>query len=193
MPNRAGGRVMPGGAVALQVQKGSTSPLRLDLWYSGRDRFHVVIRTPLGRFGPYPSPATNDDASFVQEAAFTLNHQGAERDFFNATNGKRELLVDFSGPAGVYTVGLQGAVVRNGRFDATLNPSFFNDPNSNQNRFLTFVAPGSIWDGATARFNIAPNSYVIRNEWVDIDGVPRAIVGEGEVGDLWREQCRADV
>ena len=70
------------------------------------------------------------------------------------------------------------------RFDASLN--------SHEvylgftGRFLNFVTPGgSIWDGATAFRNVAPNSYVIRTRWTDINGESRGLFGEGEVGELW--------
>lgn len=47
------------------------------------------------------------------------------------------------------------------------------------------MTPGSIWDGATAFRNVAPNSYVIRTNWTDIDGVGRRLIDEGDVGELW--------
>ncbi len=93
--------------------------------------------------------------------------------------------MDISGPAGTYTLDLQGATVQNGRFDAYLNPSNFYSGVNGNNRFLNNVVPGSIWDGATAFNNIAPNSYVIRTQWVDINGITRS-VNEGAIGDLWR-------
>jgi subtilisin family serine protease len=42
-----------------------------------------------------------------------------------------------------------------------------------------------MWDGATAFLNVAPNSYVVRTHWTDIDGVDRWLIGEGDVGELW--------
>ena len=47
------------------------------------------------------------------------------------------------------------------------------------------MKPGSIWDGATAFHNVAPNSYVIRTQWTDIDGFDCRLIGEGDVGELW--------
>ena len=44
---------------------------------------------------------------------------------------------------------------------------------------------GSIWDGATAFHNVAPNSYVIRTQWTTLDGVGQELTGEGNVGELW--------
>ena len=59
MPNRAGGTVVQGGTVAIQIQKASAN-LVFDLWYTGSDRFDVTIQTPDATFGPYLSPVTND-------------------------------------------------------------------------------------------------------------------------------------
>jgi hypothetical protein len=185
MPNHAGGSVAPGQTAAIRIQKGSSSPLRFDCWYGGDDRFDVTIESPSGTFGPLASPATNDDDSFLQNATFTYYHRGANKVFFGAMNRKREILIDLTGPAGTYTVQLQGSAVSNTRFDATINPSNIAQPAATANRFLSFVVPGSIWDGATARNNICPNSYVVRTHWTDIDGVARSVTDQGAIGHLW--------
>jgi subtilisin family serine protease len=186
MPNRAGGRIAPERTVSLQIRKGAPGVLDLDLWYAGSDRLDVTVRTPSGTFGPYTAPASNNDQFFADEAEFDLFHQGSELDFFNASNGRRELFIRFSGPPGLYEIRLRGSVISNGRFNATINPSNIFQPDGMSNRFLTFVSPGSIWDGATARNNICPGDYVVRNEWIDIDGVPRVVTGQGAVGRIWR-------
>ena len=48
------------------------------------------------------------------------------------------------------------------------------------------MAPGSIWDAATAFNNISPNSYVHRTQWTDLDGIARTFTGEGLPGEIWR-------
>lgn len=186
MPNRAGGSVQQGQNAAIQIQKGNDSPLRFDMWYSGNDRFGVSVQTPSGVKGPYGSPAINDDTVVINETDFDFYHLGSNRDFFNATNDKRELLIDFKGPAGLYTITLNGASVTNGRFDAIINPSFIGQPTAQSNRFLSFVAPGSISDGATARYSICPSNYVGRTQYRDIDGVLHSETDEGDVGEIWR-------
>jgi minor extracellular serine protease Vpr len=178
--NHAGGIISQGGTSSIQIQKVSTGNLRFDLWYGGNDRFDVSIQTPSGNFGPYTAPA-NGIRQTINNAVFTMYHNGTGTVFYGATNGKREILIDIAGPVGTYTIQLTGQTSANGRFDATLNPSTF----SNANRFLNFIVPGSIWDGAVAQYNICPNSYVLNNNWTDIDGVPRSVTGEGNVGELW--------
>jgi hypothetical protein len=185
MANHAGGTVTAGGDTPIQIQKGEDVPLFFDLWYDGSDRFDVTIQTPDGLFGPYASPATNDDYDIQSETDFLYYQLGVNRHFYNAANTKREIWIRLDGPTGNYTITLHGATVSNGRFDASLNPSqVWND--SNANFFLNNVVPGySIWDGASALYNIAPNCYVMRTSWVDIDGFTRTLTGQGNVGEIW--------
>ncbi len=180
--NHAGGVITQGNTVSIQFQKVTTGALRIDLWYGGNDRFDVSLQTPSGNFGPFVAPV-NGVRQTTTNGVFTMYHNGTGTVFYGATNGKREILADIVGPAGTYTLQLTGQTVANGRFDATLNPTVFGGSN---NRFLNFVVPGSIWDGATGQYNICPNSYVISNNWTDVDGVPRSLTGQGNVGELWR-------
>jgi hypothetical protein len=107
-------------------------------------------------------------------------------------NGKRTILTFLHGPIGTYTIQLHGATVAvGGQFDAGLNPTGVSQPPDAANQFLTFVYPGklgNIWDGATAFTNICPGDYVIRNDYVDIDGNPESLsfTGEGNVGEIWK-------
>ncbi len=178
--NHAGGTISQGGTASIQIQKSTTGVLRFDLWYGANDRFDVSMQTPSGNFGPYVSPA-NSVRQNNSNAVFNMFHNGSGQVFYGSTNGKRELFIDISGPVGTYTIQLTGQTVANGRFDATLNPSNFHTAN----RFLNFVVPGSIWDGATAQYNICPNDYVLNTSWTDVDGIPRTNLGQGNVGELW--------
>ena len=189
-PNHAAGEVTQGQTAEIQIHKGHPVPLRLDLWYDDADRFDVEIVTPSGTSGPYASPATNGQSGSQSAGgthAFNYYHLGSDVDFFEAASTTREILIDFVGAGtGDYAVRLIGASVANGRFDAALNPSRI-FPGNDDNRFESFVAPGStVWDLATAPNNIAPNSYVVRESWTDVDGITRTYVGNdaGE-GALW--------
>jgi hypothetical protein len=182
--NRAGGNVAQGATEAIRIQKGLAGSLVFDLWYPGADRFDVTIQTPSGPFGPYFSPATNADFATVSNATLVYYQLGSTRVFDGVQNGKRQIWLRLDGPTGVYTVQLRGTTVTTGRFDATLNPSAA-FTSANANFFQDHVAPGAIWDGATARNNVAPTDYVVRTSWVDIDGVSRSIAGQGIVGQIW--------
>ena len=179
--NRAGGNVTQGGTSSIQIQKNVAGTMLFDLWYPGADRFDVSFQTPSGNFGPYSSPATNSASDFKTTAAFNYYHQGSNQVFYGSNNGKREIFVQLTGPVGTYTINLIGATASTGRFDATLNPSDFNTDNS----FLTYGLPGSIWDAATAQYNICPGDYVIRTNWTDIDAIPRSLTGQGSIGQIW--------
>ena len=181
--NRASDIISQNETDTLKIQKSSNSSLILDLWYDGDDRFDVSIKTPTMLYGPYTSPATNNDFTQISNSEFLFYHNGSNVEFYNSTNGKREIWLRIDGAPGDYELILNGATVSNGRYDATLNPSRFSGEFSG-NIFENHIAEGSIWDWATAFNNIAPNSYVNRNSWVDIDGINRS-VNEGDIGDLW--------
>ena len=176
---RARGEVDNGGTLDLRFAL-DTGAGRLEVWYDQNEAFAVSIRTPSGLLGPYPASQFK-----TTDTGVALYHYRGGTNFHGSRNGKRLLLADFDGTAGAgdYTLTLDpgaspGAATI--RFDASLNT-----PYSESARFLNFVTPGSIWDGATAFRNIAPNSYVVRTSWTDIDGFDRRLVGEGEVGELW--------
>ncbi|NNF58920.1 MAG: S8 family serine peptidase, partial [Rhodothermaceae bacterium] len=138
--NHAGGTVGQGQTVELQFQKGYAGFLRINLWYPDSDRFGVEVVTPSGSSGPLATPMTNGTQASASGTGFTYFHNGSAVDFFGADNDKREILIDFSGVPGTYTLRLTGTAVADGRFDASLNPSnFYAQPD---NRFLTFVEEG---------------------------------------------------
>lgn len=185
MTNRAGGQVAQGATVSLQVRKGNPGFPVINLWYSGSDRFDVTIQSPTGSNGPFASPASNNGFDFQQTGDFTYYHYGADVDPYDATDGKRNIYVSLDGPLGIYTIGLTGATIGAGRFDATLNPSQSWNSTVNSNQFLNFATPGSIWDGATAFHNICTGDYVIRTNYTDIDGFVRYVSGES-VSNIWQ-------
>ena len=177
--NRAAGDVPNGGTLDLQFALDSGEG-DLDVWYDRDEAFAVSIDTPMGLVGPYPASQFEGAGTGVR-----VYHNRGGDDFYGSQNGKRLLFIRFDGAAGAgdYVLRLDHAAGSMGssiRFDASLNTPF-----GESGRFLNFVTPGSIWDGATAFHNVAPNSYVIRTEWTGIDGVRHELRGEGSVGELW--------
>jgi len=185
MPNRAGGVVAQGQTVPLQVQMGDAGSLVVNLWYAGTDRLDVTIQSPDGNSATYASPASNNDYDFEATGDFTYYHYGAVVNSYGSTNGERQIYLELTGPTGLYTLSLTGAQVTNGHFQATLNPSQIWNTAASSNLFLNDLEPGSIWDGATAFYNICAGDYVIRTNWVDIDGNVQSQSGEGLIGGLW--------
>jgi minor extracellular serine protease Vpr len=177
--NHAGGVVQAGQTAQVQIQKGGTAALVVTLWYSGDDRFNVSMATPSGNFGPYAAPANN---TFDRQTTAAFNYGQDGSIYFD--NLLRRIFFVINGPPGTYTMSLNGASVLSGRFDAYLGGAYFftND----LNRFLTYnTQERTIWSAATARNNIAPNSYVFRTHWQGLDGGNYSVTNEGTVGDLW--------
>lgn len=178
--NRAAGEVPNGGTVDLRFAL-DTGAGSLEVWYDEIEALAVWVHTPTQVLGPYPAHQFMGAGPGVR----VYHYRGDGDDFYGSVNGKRLLYVVFDGAAGAgdYVVTLDHVIDVAGsgiRFDA-----FLNTPFGKAGRFLNFVTPGSIWDGATAFRNIAPNSYVIRTHWTDIDGIDRELIGEGDVGELW--------
>lgn len=180
--NHAAGKIDANASIDLKIRKEHAGNLRLELWYAENDRFDVQIITPNGTFGPYNSPSSSGQRETQQTQDFWYYHNGSDVDFHQATSNQREILIDFNGPVGDYIIRLQGSSVTDGQFHAWLNPATIH----RNNRFESHVSPGhTIWEIAAAKNNIAPNSYVLRTKWKDIDGITRSNTGEGNIGDLW--------
>jgi hypothetical protein len=159
-PNRVGGTVAAGSEAVVTFAK-ATAGLDLEFWYDATGRFDVTIDTPSGSFGPYASPEAETGRTFISNASFEYYDNGREADFSLAANQKRQIFLRFLTGTGNYAVRLRSKSANAIRFDGTMNPSNITAAAS-QNGFTSFVVPGSIWDGATALTNIAPNSYVGR-------------------------------
>ena len=177
--NRAAGEVPNGGTLDLRFAL-DTGAGDLEVWYDENEALAFSIHTPTEMLGPYPT-----SQEMAAGTGIRVYHRAGGDDSYGSANGKRLLFMRFDGAAGAgdYVVRLDHAAGTAGsgiRFDASLNTPF-----GLTGRFLNYVTPGSIWDGATALRNVAPNSYVIRTRWTDIDGVDRELTGEGDVGELW--------
>lgn len=180
--NHAEMTVAQGNSDEFEVNKGEAGNLRFEAWYDGADRFEITIIRPNGtQEGPYSSPSNNATA-WQTLTGIQIYHNGADRDFSQATNGKRQLMIDFSGATGVYKVKFTGTTVSNGKIDASLNPATY----YNNNKFVSHFVPGySINDYASAQQAIVPTDYVHSNSYNDINGTPRSRTGEGAPGELW--------
>lgn len=156
--------------------------LRFEAWYDGADRFDLTVIRPNGTSeGPFSSP-TNNGTDWQTLTGIQIYHNGAARDFSRATNGKRQIMIDFSGVAGVYKVKLSATTVTNGKIDASLNSATY----SSNNGFLSHIVAGhSINDYASALQAIVPTDYVHSNSYKDINGTTRSRTGEGAPGELW--------
>lgn len=189
--NRAQATVEPGQTVRLEIEKAQPGLLRFDLWYdtigAGEAGFEFTINTPSGSHGPYPSignEVSRDNRPVP--GFFDYYHIGRDLDFFESTNEKRQVLIDFTGDVGSYSVDITRPVgaPTSKEFIATLN--FSNYAQVPQNRFNTFNVSGNLADTTTAFNNISPTNYVLQKNWTDLDGVARSDPeSSGAIGDIW--------
>ena len=182
--NHASATVSQDGIVEIKIQKGEPGNLRFDLWYSEDDRFDVSITRPDNSIeGPFTAPATANDANDRFLTGINYYHRGANVDFAGATSNRRELMIDLTGATGEYKITLTGSSINGGgKFHAVLNPS----NNHNTNEFVSHVVAGySINDFSSAANAISPTDYVVKNNYIDMDGINRQFTGQGDPGELW--------
>ncbi|RMG25059.1 MAG: T9SS C-terminal target domain-containing protein [Bacteroidetes bacterium] len=166
------------------IQKGEAGNLRFSAWYAESDRVEVSIQRPNGQVeGPFASPAGPTSAVDNQLNQIHVYHRGAEVEFANSSSDLRQILIDFFGENGTYTITLTPTVVASdGRIDAFLNPALF----YNNNGFLNNTHPGGNINSFSACPSvISPGDYVATNTWTDVNGVSRIKTNEGAPGERW--------
>jgi len=181
--NKAVGTIAQGQTIEIEINKVSFG-IRFDLWYSELDRFDVSVQRPNGVVeGPFASPVDANSSNDQFPTDMAIYHRGANVEFFGATSNRRDLLIDLSGPTGIYKIILEGKTIGgSGDFIATLNPATYVGANG----FLNFIQPqGSINDYSSAFSAISPGDYVVVNDWIDINDVPRSITDQGAPGEIW--------
>ena len=182
--NHAFGTVSQSATPEILINKGAAGNLRFDLWYSESNCFDITIENPNGtQFGPYPAPNASNGVINIFQSGFSFYHRGADVDFFQVTSNTREILIDIFGANGIYKIIMTSTSISDtGEFHASLNPASY----ANNNRFMNHVQTGYSINDYTSAFNvITPGDYVVNNTWVDINGIPRSRVGEGNVGEIW--------
>jgi minor extracellular serine protease Vpr len=182
--NHASAAINEGETLELDIQKGEAGNLRFTVWYDEDDRFEVTITRPDNSTeGPFPAPATANDADNRSLTGIAYYHLGANKDFSGATSNRREILMDISGATGTYKIKLKGTTINgSGKFHATLNPS----THGSTNKFLNHVVEGyAINDLSSAEKVISPTDYVVKNDYYDMDGIYRQFTGQGDPGELW--------
>lgn len=177
--NHAASDVAAGQTVQLRIQKGQADALRFLLWYPTAGRLTISLASPTTSYGPYPPPENNNFSPPLTTPEFTYGHNGSV--YYD--NTLRHAYFFLNGPVGTYTVSLTAGAAAT-RFDAYLSPGFYGS--NDIHKFLTFASQQkTIWPGAAARNNIAPNSYVFRTTWRGLTGSNYSVTNEGALGELW--------
>jgi len=161
----------------------TTSNVRMDLWYESENQVTFQVERASTVYD-IPPLIGSSDAKDLITSGIAAYHRGAEVDFFGADNGKNELLIDFSGANEEIKIVVTTSSTVSGKVDAVVNPSniFFAQPNQVRN----FVVDGSIWDLASSKNNLCPNSYIIRDDWQSASGGTFNYPGhENGVGSMW--------
>jgi minor extracellular serine protease Vpr len=185
-PNHAEASVPSGGSLTLKLKKEMAGGLHIDMWYAGADAFDVKIQTPDTSYGPFRAPANNTadfetnlgELAYYQWGANVLNSAGA-------INGKREMAIvlNANSPNGEYSITLIGRTVVNGHFDITMNPS--DQAASALNYFENYVVPGSISDYGATRNAVVDTCYVIRTNWISVNGGSYSLTDQGTLNNIW--------
>ena len=177
--NHASGTVGSGQTVSLRFVKGQSNTVWARLWYAPSDRFTIAWQGPSGNQGPFTAPANN--------SYDTRNFSGLRYDHYGSSyfdNRWRLIQLELTGPVGTYTLQITGSTVVSGQFEAVISPAYYWYDDAN--RFLDATTPEkTIWSGASAQYNIAPNSYVFRHSWQDLDNITRTVSNQGGLGELW--------
>ena len=176
--------LVEGSTLELQIDKVRQGFLRFNAWYNDENRVAVSARRPDGTIvGPFAPPVDANGRVDQIVEDFRFFHRGADVEFSNSSANWRQLLIDISGDPGTYTVILEPlSVPADGSLYANLNPS---RPSINNQFISAHPRAGSIHEYASCRGTIAPSNYVVRNNWIDINGVSRSKTGEGKPGELW--------
>lgn len=190
--NRAEANIQPGETISLEIEKGQPGNLRIDLWYPTSGDGDVgldftIIAPGNATYGPFTSVINETEVKGNSvPGVYSYAHRGRDQDFFSSTNQKREVLIDFTGATGTYTIEITRPATATTlkEFKATLN--FSNYKQNPPNAFKTFLVPGNAWDGATSFNNISPTNYVLQDQWTDVNGVQRTSpAADGAIGDIW--------
>ncbi|MEM6771248.1 MAG: S8 family peptidase, partial [Bacteroidota bacterium] len=165
-------------------EKGQDGFLRFTAWYAEDARVQLSIIRPDGTIeGPFAPPTGPSSARDQNLDGISIFHRGRDVEFSGSSAELRQLLIDFSGMTGAYTVRLSTTSIgTDNSIIGMLNPATF----SSTNRFTNTTMPGGNLASFSACFGtITPGDYVATNNYIDVNGVPRARTGEGLPGEIW--------
>lgn len=180
LSNHAGADYDSSGETVIGISKASTAFAVMSAWYDGARPAEVTVTFDDGTSVGPVAPGGSASQSGVTILSYT---PGTEFYPWSSTSGDGALWIGVDGHATTGTVRILGQVAGTGHFD------LYGDvigPNLTPITSMTdHLVPGRLNDYATTASAVVAGDHVIRTEWIDIDGVPREIAGEGDVGELW--------
>ncbi|MDY7093199.1 MAG: S8 family serine peptidase [Acidobacteriota bacterium] len=180
LPNHAGADYDSMGSTVIGISRASTSFSVMSAWYTGSQPAEVTVTFDDGTTVGPVAPGTSTSASGITIINYT---PGTEFYPWTSTSGDGALWIGVTGHATTGTFEIRGLNPGTGHVD------LYGDvvgPNLTPITSMTdHLVPGRLNDYATTQSAVVAGNHVIRTEWVDIDGIPRSLTGEGDVGELW--------
>ncbi len=180
LENHAGADYDSVSETVIGISKASTTFAVMSAWYTGGQPAEVTVTfddgTSVGPVGP---------GGFLAENGVTIINYTPGTEFYPwlSTSGDGALWMGVDGHATTGSVRIQGLSPGTGHVDLygdVIGPNLTPITSMTDN-----LVPGRLNDYAATHSAIVAGDHVTRTEWTDIDGIPRAITGEGDVGELW--------
>lgn len=168
------------GETVIGISKASETFAVMSGWYDGDQPAQVTVTFDDGTtVGPVP-PGSSTSASGITIINYT---PGTEFYPWTSTSGDGALWIGVDGHATTGSFRIQGLDPGTGSVDLYGDVT---GPNLTPILSMTdSLVPGRLNDYASTLSAVVVGNHVIRTEWIDIDGVPREILDEGNVGELW--------
>ncbi len=180
LPNHAGADYDETTATVIGISKASAAFAVMSAWYSGSQPAAVTVSFDDGTtVGP-----VLPGSSASQSGITIFNYlPGTEFYPWTSTSGDGAVWVGVDGHATTGSFQIQGLASGTGHVDLYGDVT---GPNLTPILSMTdHLVPGRLTDYASTSSAIVVADHVIRNQWIDIDGIPREILDEGDPGELW--------
>jgi len=145
------------------------------LWYDGSLPAQISVSLDNGTFA---GPVVAGSSAITGGVRIFHYVAGFEPGSWQSTSGDNAVYIDINGYSGSGSIIIRALNSGTGRFDAYV-------PLSSNFEFTGMLVPGRIVDIAATHSAIVLGAYVNKTEWVDINGINRQLLGEGEVDDFW--------
>lgn len=181
LPNHAGADFDSAAPTAIGIDKASTGFAAMSGWYSGSVPAEITVTFDDGTVVGPVGPGVTGSASGV-----TIINYAPGTEFYpwQSTSGDRALWIGVDGHATTGSVRIRatgsGTAGHLDLYGDVIGPNL--TPITSMTDHLV---PGRLNDYASTESAIVVADHVIRTEWIDIDGIPRSILDEGDVGELW--------
>jgi minor extracellular serine protease Vpr len=182
-PDHARGTFIGTQDTVVTFNRTSTAASQMAIWYPASTKARVTVTlndgTTVGPLAPPGAPINTVASSADNSVVVRQFFPGAELYPTTSTSGDHYVQIAISGHATTGTIAIRGVTgTDTGTFD------IYSDIQG-VGVFTSNVVPGRISDWGTTRSSIVTGSYVVRTNYVDINGIVHNPTGQGAVGALW--------